>query len=180
MYVGVGERRGVNEAKVSTLEGPEFPPSKPQPMCVCFRRATQAHAFVPGSRGQPLVRGPIMTIAHHPRILMVEDSPVTLKFQKGIVERALRRHGIDSVKIDVARDGLEAVSHVTRLSDVGESYLLITMDLAMPFLDGVQVGPVKPPPPGMLWLSRMLCVAPRPRRMSGFMPTGVRPLLSLL
>lgn len=104
------------------------------------KRSKAISAHTPTTKCRPddrMMCGP-MVIAHHPRILMVEDSAATMKFQKGIIERALQRHGIDSVKIDVARDGREAVSHVTRLSDVGESYLLITMDLAMPILDGVR------------------------------------------
>lgn len=72
------------------------------------------------------------------RILVVDDSVVTIKVQQKMLERALENHNLrDLIEIDRASDGKEACEKVHALSLRGESYALITMDLSMPILDGL-------------------------------------------
>mmetsp|Transcript_8234 Transcript_8234/g.14987 ORF Transcript_8234/g.14987 Transcript_8234/m.14987 type:complete len:514 (-) Transcript_8234:26-1567(-) len=88
---------------------------------------------VPSSvkEGEPLsaqVEAPL----HDKKILIVEDSPSTMKLYKKIYSFALSRFNLQ-VQIDVASDGDEAVG----LVQAGNKYLLITMDMEMQRVGGI-------------------------------------------
>eukprot|EP00520_Triparma_pacifica_P006784 CAMPEP_0118646444 /NCGR_PEP_ID=MMETSP0785-20121206/8058_1 /TAXON_ID=91992 /ORGANISM="Bolidomonas pacifica, Strain CCMP 1866" /LENGTH=446 /DNA_ID=CAMNT_0006538435 /DNA_START=153 /DNA_END=1490 /DNA_ORIENTATION=+ len=69
-----------------------------------------------------------------PKILIVEDSQMTLKLYKRMWTFALSKFSIDvDVSIDVARDGDEAVE----LVKAGNEYLVIMMDIEMPRVGGI-------------------------------------------
>mmetsp|Transcript_25659 Transcript_25659/g.59935 ORF Transcript_25659/g.59935 Transcript_25659/m.59935 type:complete len:345 (+) Transcript_25659:284-1318(+) len=72
------------------------------------------------------------------KVLCVDDSPVTLKTQCHVLRRALDANGGAEVGIDRAMNGEEACAAVRAMSETGESYLLITMDLSMPKCNGVE------------------------------------------
>ena len=69
-----------------------------------------------------------------PKILIVEDSPVTLKLYKKMWTNALSKFSGCAVCIDVATDGDEAV----KLVKAGNEYLIITMDLEMQRVGGIE------------------------------------------
>ena len=80
-----------------------------------------------------------LTQYHHlvSRILLVDDSTVTRKMHKRMIESSLDRTGLrDIVAIDSAADGFEACRLIQTLSLESETYLFIAMDLSMPKIDG--------------------------------------------
>jgi len=66
------------------------------------------------------------------KILIVEDSPVSVKLYKKIFTFVFARFNI-SLQIDVASDGDEAI----RLVQAGNKYLIITMDIEMERVGGI-------------------------------------------
>ncbi|PEQ10490.1 hypothetical protein B2G71_21930 [Novosphingobium sp. PC22D] len=64
------------------------------------------------------------------RVLIAEDHDVNQELMRAIGERL-------GLPIDIARDGVEAVSMVERAAGAGDPYRLVLMDVQMPEMDGI-------------------------------------------
>ncbi|MFN8061159.1 MAG: ATP-binding protein [Vicinamibacterales bacterium] len=93
---------------------------------VCERVAQVLRGGVDVSAAQPLVDRPEVMGGSVVRVLVAEDNPVNLRVAVRLLERA-------GCRVDVARNGLEAVAAATAATT---TYDVIFMDCQMPELDG--------------------------------------------
>lgn len=65
------------------------------------------------------------------KILIVDDVPLI----RNMLEHILKPYG----EIDVAEDGMQAINKVTQKIKENQPYDLISLDILLPFVDGVEV-----------------------------------------
>mmetsp|Transcript_27731 Transcript_27731/g.50407 ORF Transcript_27731/g.50407 Transcript_27731/m.50407 type:complete len:520 (-) Transcript_27731:138-1697(-) len=74
------------------------------------------------------------------RILIVDDSKSSLKLTDKKLRSILSFYRLEEeVGIDLASDGLEAISKIDKISSIGESYSLVLLDVVMPRANGLDV-----------------------------------------
>lgn len=65
------------------------------------------------------------------KILIVDDVPLI----RNMLEHILKPFG----EVDIAEDGMQAINKVTQKIRTNEPYDLISLDILLPFVDGVEV-----------------------------------------
>mmetsp|Transcript_23152 Transcript_23152/g.42490 ORF Transcript_23152/g.42490 Transcript_23152/m.42490 type:complete len:214 (+) Transcript_23152:566-1207(+) len=89
---------------------------------------------------KPMLRIEVCAQIVKKRILLVDDSKSSLKLTRQEILSVLSLNNLEEeVEVDLATDGIDAVSKIDNLSTYGESYALVIVDIFMPRANGLDV-----------------------------------------